>query len=118
MEINSILDSIKDLLGIDSEDKSFDSALIMHINGAIMITHQLGVGPRGYKIQNRDNVWSELLLNRTDLEAVKCAIYYRVRLIFDPPQNSFLVNSINEQIKEYDWRIANEIVIPIVEGAN
>ena len=105
--VESILDSIKELLGIGSDDTSFDKELIMHINGAIMIITQLGVGPpSGYAITDKNNTWLELTLGRTDLEAIKTDIYLRVRLIFDPPQNSFLVNSIKEQIQEYDWRIS------------
>lgn len=105
MVINSILDSIKQMLGIDSEDTNFDKELIIYINGALMIINQLGVGPNGYNIQDETNTWDEFLLDRTDLELVKSAVYLRVRLIFDPPQNSFLVNAIKEQIAEYDWRI-------------
>jgi len=102
---NSILDSIKQMLGIDSEDTNFDKELVIYINGALMIINQLGVGPNGYSIQDETNTWDEFLLDRTDLELVKLCVYLRVRLIFDPPQNSFLVNAIKEQITEYDWRI-------------
>lgn len=103
----SILNSIKQLLGIDRDDDNFDKDLIIHINGALMILNQLGVGPiSGYSITDENNTWDEFLLNRTDLEAVKTAVYLRVRLVFDPPQNSFLVSSIEKQIQEYDWRIS------------
>lgn len=105
MVIESILDSIKHMLGIQKEDTNFDTELIIYINGALMILHQLGVGPKGYKITGDGNTWDELLSDRTDLELVKPAVYLRVRLTFDPPQNSFLVNAIKEQIVEYDWRI-------------
>ena len=105
MEITSILDSIKQMLGIDVEDSNFDRDLILHINGALMVMHQLGVGSNGYKITSKDNTWTEFLEGRTDLELVKTDVYLRVRLIFDPPQNSFLVNAIKDQIAEYDWRI-------------
>lgn len=102
----SILDSIKQLLGIGQDDDSFDRDLIMYINGALMIVNQLGVGPTsGYFITDKNNTWDEFTLGRIDLEAIKTDIYLRVRLIFDPPQNSFLVSSIKEQIQEYDWRI-------------
>lgn len=101
----SILDSVKQMLGTNSEDTNFDRELIIYINGALMIIHQLGVGPKGYTIKDRANTWDEFLLDRTDLELVKTAVYLRVRLIFDPPQNSFLVNAIEKQITEYDWRI-------------
>lgn len=103
----SILDSIKQMLGIEATDINFDKELIIHINGAIMVMNQLGVGPvSGYSITNKDNTWDEFLLNRTDLELVKTDIYLRVRLIFDPPQNSFLVSALEKQIQEYDWRIS------------
>lgn len=105
MVANSILDSIKQMLGINADDTNFDSELIIYINGALMVINQLGVGPNGYIIEDALNTWDEFLIDRTDLELVKTNIYLRVRLIFDPPQNSFLVNAIKEQIQEYDWRI-------------
>ena len=105
MVIESILDSIKQMLGIDTEDTNFDRELVIYINGALMVINQLGVGPSGYTIKDKLNTWDEFLVDRTDLELVKTDVYLRVRLIFDPPQNSFLVNSIKEQIAEYDWRI-------------
>lgn len=102
----SILDSIKQLLGIDVNDTSFDKELIIHINGALMILNQLGVGPEdGYLIVDKNNTWDEFVPGQKNLEAIKSSVYLRVRLIFDPPQNSFLVTSIEKQIQEYDWRI-------------
>jgi len=106
MEVTSILDSIKAMLGISTDDSSFDRELIIFINGALMILHQLGVGPVGYKIQDASNEWSEFLLNRDDLDSVKTVVFLRVKLLFDPPLNSFAVTSIKEQIAEYDWRIS------------
>lgn len=102
----SILDSIKQMLGVRAEDDAFDKELIIHINGALMILNQLGVGPvEGYAITSKDNVWTEFIGARTDLELIKTAIFLRVSLSFDPPQNSFLVNSMEKQIEEFDWRI-------------
>ena len=102
----SILDSIKQLLGIDVNDTNFDKELIIHINGALMILNQLGVGPiNGYLIDNNYNTWEEFIGERDDLEIIKSFVYLKVRLMFDPPQNSFLVDSIEKQISEYEWRI-------------
>ena len=104
--INSILGSIKQMLGIDQSDTSFDDELIMHTNGALMIMTQLGVGPSGgFMITSDTEEWTDLLGDRTDLNLVFTDTYLRVRLIFDPPQNSFLVAAIEKQIAEYDWRI-------------
>lgn len=105
IEIDSILDSIKELVTGNIEDTNFDKSLIMYINGALSIVNKLGVGPEGYKITSKNNVWSEFLLDRTDLDLVKTNVYLRVRLMFDPPTNSFLVTAINDQIKEGNWYI-------------
>lgn len=105
MEIESILDSIKQLITGNSEDTNFDTELIIFINGALMVLNKIGVGPTGYKITDKENTWDEFLLDRTDLELVKTNVYLRVRLVFDPPQNSFLVAAIKEQIQESNWYI-------------
>ena len=77
------------------------------------IMNQLGIGPDGYKISSKVNTWNEFFGDRTDLELVKIAVYLRVRLIFDPPQNAFLVTAIKEQITEYDWRIELNHIRPV-----
>lgn len=105
MVTESILDSIKIMLGNSIDDTNFDTELIIFINGALSIINKLGVGPTGYKISNSSNTWDEFLGDRTDLEEVKTNVYLRVRLAFDPPQNSFLVTSIKEQIMESTWYI-------------
>lgn len=107
--VSSILDSVKKMQGISSDDTNFDDELIMHINGALMIMTQLGVGPAsGFSITSKDQTWEQLLQGRKDLDLVFNAVYLRVRLIFDPPANSFLVTAIERQIKEYDWRISEQ----------
>ena len=105
MVTESILVSIKIMLGNSVDDTNFDTELIIFINGALAIINKLGVGPIGYKISDNSNTWDEFLGDRTDLEEVKTNVYLRVRLAFDPPQNSFLVASIKEQIAESTWYI-------------
>lgn len=107
--VNSILDSIKRQHGISSDDTNFDEELIMHINGALMIANELGVGPQeGFLISDKTATWTDFIGNRKDLELVKTDVYIRVKLVFDPPQNSFLVASLEKQLVEYDWRLANQ----------
>ena len=106
--MNSILDSAKQMLGIGLGDcdYNFDQELIMHTNGVLMILNQLGIGPvAGFSITGNTETWDDFVGDRKDLELIKNVVYLRLRLIFDPPQNSFLVKSIEEQIKEYDWRL-------------
>lgn len=109
-----ILTDIKQLLGIGPDDKSFDLEITMHINSVITILTQLGVGPEeGFVIESA-TPWTEFIGTRKDLEIVRSFIYLKVRLLFDPPQNSFLVTSIVDQAKEYAWRIEVQVP-PVVE---
>lgn len=103
------------MLGISSDDISFDNDLIPFTNGALNIVNQLGVGPStGFVITDSSQKWSDFMGERKDLEIVKSDIFLRVRLIFDPPQNSFLVSAIQKQIEEFDWRIeAHHIEEPV-----
>jgi len=105
--MDSILTSIKKLLGIDESIEDFDLDLIIHINSVFMILNQMGVGPEeGYTISSKDNVWSEFTNDNNSIEAVKSYVYLKTRLMFDPPTgSSALVESINNMIKELEWRL-------------
>jgi hypothetical protein len=102
----SILKSTKKILGIDAEYLVFDQDIITHINAAFSILNQLGVGPvEGYFIEDESDTWDEFLVPENQLNLVKTYIYLKVRVLFDPPGTSFLLNAANEQIKEYEWRL-------------
>ena len=102
----SILNSIKKLLGITAECTDFDTDIIIHINSVFMILNQLGVGPlEGFKIENSDNVWSEYVDDYDNLEAIKTYIYLKVKLIFDPPLSSTVMEANKQMINELEWRL-------------
>lgn len=104
--MESILDSIKVLLGSNKEDTHFDPEIAIHINSAIMTLTQLGVGPvEGFSIQDKIKTWSDFLGDRTDLEAIKSYIYLKVRLVFDTPTSSFVIAAYEKQIAEFEWRL-------------
>jgi hypothetical protein len=104
--VESILTSIKKLLGIAEEDTNFDQDLIMHINSVFMILTQLGVGPsKGFSIKDENDVWSDFIPEQSSLEAVKTYVYMKVRLMFDPPLSSAVVDAINRNISELEWRL-------------
>lgn len=106
----SILKSIKRLLGIGIEYDDFDSELIMHINSVFMILTQLGLGPEtGFRIKDSEDTWTSFLEDRVDLESIKSYMYMRVRLMFDPPQMGYLVDSITKQCTEFEWRLNVQI---------
>lgn len=104
--MSSILTDIKKLLGLTKDYTVFDTDVIIHINSVFMTLNELGVGPdNGFKISGYDEKWEEFLSESVQLEGVKTYIYLRVKLLFDPPANSFLVNSIEKQISELEWRL-------------
>lgn len=105
--IDSILTSIKKLLGIAEDYTLFDSDIVIYINAAFTNLLQLGVGPEeGFSINSSEAEWADFIGTRVDIEAVKAYIYLRVRLIFDPPQTGYLVEALNKQLLEYEWRLA------------
>lgn len=105
--MKSILISIKKLLGIAEEYEHFDNDIIMHINSVFMILTQLGVGPSdGFSISDKLSTWDEFIpSDDKKFEAVKSYIYLKVKLLFDPPLSSAVIEATNRMISEYEWRL-------------
>lgn len=102
----SILNSIKKLLGIHNDDKAFDTDIIIHINTVLNTLTQLGIGPEeGFTIADDKAIWTDFINNSKKYDMIKTYIYLRVRLLFDPPLNSSVLESIKQTITEYEWRI-------------
>lgn len=111
--MESILTSIKKLLGITEEYEHFDNDIIMHINSVFMILTQLGVGPsEGFSISDKTATWYDFIPSGTNLEGVKSYVYLKVRLLFDPPQASGVMDAIKNQIGELEWRLNVEAETP------
>lgn len=104
--MESILTSIKKLLGITEDYEHFDPDIIMHINSVFMILTQLGVGPsEGFVIEDELAKWTDFTEDTTKIEAVKTYIYLKVKLLFDPPSSGVVTESINRTIGELEWRL-------------
>lgn len=104
--VTSILDSTKKALGLGADYDVFDSDIVMHINSVFFTLNQLGLGPaEGFSISGPDETWSAFLGNDPRLNAVKSYVFLRLRLLFDPPNTSFGIEAIKEQVKEYEWRL-------------
>lgn len=102
---DNVLASVKEALGIPVSVSSFDTTLLMHINAVISILGTLGVGEEESLAVNSDTVWTDCFEDSTELDLVKTDMYLRVRLMFDPPNTSFVLESINKQITEIEWRL-------------
>lgn len=103
---DSILTSTKKVLGIEEEYEVFDVDILMHINSVFSTLNQLGIGPvEGFSIQDKTTTWSAFLGDDIRLNSVKTYVFLRVRLIFDPPGTSYLINAIDKQAEQLEWRL-------------
>ena len=104
--MDSILTSIKKLLGIDASYDVFDPDIVMHINSIFMILNQLGVGPATpFTISNANAVWSDFMPDGERLELVKSYMALRVKALFDPSQNSSVAEAQKNAANEFEWRL-------------
>lgn len=104
--MNSILTSVKKMLGIEPEYNHFDPDIIMHINSVFVVLNQLGVGPENlYSITGPEENWSDFFGDTQVIDLVKSYMYLKVRLIFDPPTTGVLHEAMERQVKEFEWRL-------------
>ena len=104
--MDSILTSIKKLLGISEEYEHFDTDIMIHINTAFETLNQLGVGPdEPFYIQDKTDTWDEFKTNGQDIRSVKTYIYLKVKMVFDPPNKSVDSEAIKNEISELEWRM-------------
>lgn len=113
---DSILNSTKKILGIIDDYTPFDFDIINYINSAFAIVTQIGVGPiDGFSIEDDQTNWSDFPLPTTQMSMVRTFIFLKVRILFDPPTTSFLIEATNKQIDEYLYRLSylREDLIPL-----
>lgn len=103
---DSILVTIKKMLGLDADYTPFDLDVIMHINAAFMTLCQMGIGPKeGFEVSDYNQTWSEFLTNPVMLGGVKPWVYLQVKMLFDPPTNSFLMDAMKTQSDQILFRL-------------
>ena len=106
MASTSILNDVKKILNISVDDYAFDSDIILHINTVFSFLNQLGIGPtNGFSIENYTTTWDTYLGTNANLNAVKTYICLRVRMVFDPPTTSYMIDAMNKQIQELEFRL-------------
>jgi hypothetical protein len=112
--MDSILNTVKLALGVEAEYNGFDINILLDINSAIFLLNQLGVGPtNGFIVKGENETWQDLLGDSQELELAKSYVVNNVRLSFDPPSNSFLVQAIQQQITEQAWRLTVQTELPV-----
>ena len=117
MNNSSILDSTKKILGMAPEFQAYDLDVLTHINSVFSDLEQIGVGPAGgFFIEDSTAKWGDLLGSDPRLNRVKSYVFLRVRLLFDPPQTSFAITSLEEQAKQMEWRLQVVTDPPITQS--
>lgn len=107
--MESILTSIKKLLGITEEYQHFDADLIIHINSVFSILTQLGVGPsEGFFIEDDSATWYDFIPEGQNYESVKTYVHLKVKTLFDPPASSVVLDSMTRMASEFEWRLQTE----------
>jgi len=111
--MDSILNTVKMALGVEADYNGFDINILLDVNSALSNLNQIGVGPtNGFVIKGETETWQDYLKSSTQLESVKSYILAKVRLSFDPPTNSYLVEAIQKQIQELEWRLMIQVDPP------
>lgn len=104
--MDSILVSVKKLLGIAEENTDFDSDVIISINSVFTVLQQLGIGPSsGFSISDESAVWSDFIPEGEMMEAVKSYVALKVRLLFDPPTSGTIMQALTNMTNELEWRL-------------
>ena len=118
----TILTSIKQMLGLTEDYTPVERELVMHINSVLMILDQLGVGKSGFRIaltqmppEENETVgkfvstetWNDFFGTSYtgDQEAVKSYIFTKVKLLFDPPASGTLMESYKKLADEFEFRL-------------
>ena len=103
---DSILTSVKKMLGLPEEYDAFDLDIITHINSVFTILVQIGIGPsNGFMIEDKTAIWTNFIKDMSLYQLVKSYMFLKVRLLFDPPMSSAVLECYKTQVNEYEWRL-------------
>lgn len=116
--MESILNSVKAFVGISDEETHFDPELIVHINSVFSTLRQMGVGPeQTFSINDENDIWNDFI-DDDDFNEVKTYVQLRVKMIFDPPSSSSVIDAFERQIKELEWRLTVSASNKAMEGTD
>lgn len=102
----SILDSVKKILGVPKDYDVFDTDILMHINSILSVLHQIGASPEGgVFVADSTTAWDEIIEDRKNVEMIRSYVAIRVRLLFDPPTTSHMETALKKQAEEFEWRL-------------
>lgn len=103
----SILKSIRKLIGPEDDYTHFDPDITIHINSAINRLYQLGVeSAKNFRVTSEDETWGDLFGSDDEvIDMCKTLIYYKVKMGFDPPASSIASEAFRTEIDKQEWLI-------------
>ena len=109
---DSILLTIKKLIGADRLYTVFDTDVIIEINSNIQDLTEIGIGPNeGFVVQDENDLWTDFIGDRKDLESAKEYVYLGCKLVFDPPQSSSVLAHFEKRKAEVIWRLSSKVEV-------
>ena len=105
--VESILETIKKMLGLPKDEVSFDTDILVHINTVFSNLTQMGIGPEeGFTITGYEETWSQFITSDPlKTQQIKSYIYLKVKTVFDPSANSNVAEAFNKAIAELEYRL-------------
>lgn len=106
-----ILLCIKQMLGLNECYYPFDQEIVAQINTVFLALNQLGVGCRNFQITlDRNETWEDFLGDAENMTAVKTYVWAKVKMAFDPPASSVLMDSLKRTADELEFRLMTQVV--------
>lgn len=106
MNSDSILNTIKKMLGVDADYTAYDVDIIVNINSSLATLSQLGAGPSGgFQIDSKDDEWSDYFTDIIERSSSITFVYLKAKIVFDPPASSTVLEAYQRSIDELSWRI-------------
>lgn len=113
---DSILNDIKKLNNIKEDDHNFDQDIIIHINDALDTCRQLGIGPaNGFEVTDESQTWGDFFGDTQVVPSTRGYVHAKVKMIFDPPANSFVMDAFKNKIAEFEWRGNVDVETPCLK---
>lgn len=107
--MESILNTIKENLGISEDTHAFDQDVLTCINSVIFTLNQLGIGQPRFMVLGEEETWSDFMGDSDLTGAVRQYVHLKTRLLFDPPDHGFVVQAYQDAIKELEWRMNEQV---------
>lgn len=103
----SILDSVKTLLGLGTDNSDFDPNIVMNINAALLILFQNGIGTKSpFVITGKEETYEDFVTDPGTVGMVKMFLFYKVKIWFDSEStSSVLIDQYNKTADEFLWRM-------------